>query len=299
MNEQTRLRALLVLGCAIGCGGDEGDACLPGDATKPGFVCSPAGEWIPSPPMGTVSQSGQSGGGGSNNAQSATGGTAGIVNGGSQGSNEVPQCLATGELDCSEAALCCDGAMCITDGVSVVCSALCDTNDQCVSGCCARVDETSSACAPARFCPAPDVGCTLNEECDTQCCFQVDAQSSVCAPTALCAPPPSVGCTSLALFANDGTFLGEASSNAFASDSVCNEFGQYGSPFSSTSIYNEFGQYGSPFASLSAYNEFTSTPPVLYCAATDTFLNAVSKNTFVAGAIDPDALCSVLAANGL
>jgi len=50
---------------------------------------------------------------------------------------------------------------------------------------------------------------------------------------------------------------------------------------------------------LSAYNEFTATPPALFCVTTDTPLNAVTKNTFIAGSIDPDALCAVLAANGL
>jgi hypothetical protein len=42
--------------------------------------------------------------------------------------------------------------------------------------------------------------------------------------------------TGLALVAADGQFLGTISSNAFDSDSVCNQFGRYGSQFSSTSI---------------------------------------------------------------
>jgi hypothetical protein len=118
-------------------------------------------------------------------------------------------------------------------------------------------------------------------------------------PAALCAPPASVACANLVLLANDGTFLGQATSSTFATDGVCNEFSQYGSLFAATSIFNEFGQYGGQFSSLSAYNQFTSTPPVLYCVTTDTVLNPVSKNTVLVGAIDPDALCAVLAANGL
>lgn len=64
--------------------------------------------------------------------------------------------------------------------------------------------------------------------------------------------------------AHDGQYLGELSCNTFASDSILNEFGKYGSPFSSTSIWNEFGQYGSEFSSKSAFSELTATPPAIY-----------------------------------
>jgi hypothetical protein len=190
--------------------------------------------------------------------------------------------------------------MCITDGVEIACAALCSTGDDCQSGCCAAVDATNSVCAPANFCPPPVETCTVDSECDTVCCLPIDAETSACAPASLCtAPPAPIGCGQLVLLANDGTFLGDATSNQFATDGVCNEFSQYGSPFAATSIFNEFGQYGSPFAASSAYNDFTSTPPVLYCSGNDTVLNPVSKNTFIAGAIDPDVLCAVLAQNGL
>jgi hypothetical protein len=331
MNERMGLGALLVCACAVACGGGEAaQECVPGDASKPAFTCSPAGQWVATAATGgTGTQSGQSstggeasslrdgagadaggttrgiggtGGdatGGANNGVPGTGGRGGTGDGGSQGSVGSPQCLTIGEPNCSDSAPCCDGSLCITDGVSVACAALCSSGDECVSGCCAPVDETSSVCAPTSFCPPPVAGCTANGECETQCCFPLDAQTSACAPASLCAPPASVDCANLVLLANDGTFLGQASSNAFAADSVCNEFGQYGSQFSSTSIFNQFGSYGSPFAVLSAYNEFTSTPPVLYCGTTNTLLNPVSKNTVIAGAIDPDALCAVLTSNGL
>jgi hypothetical protein len=209
------------------------------------------------------------------------------------------QCLAPGELSCSDTALCCDGSLCITAGTDVVCAALCTSGDGCTSGCCAALDDSNSVCAPPEFClPMADT-CSEDTDCDTACCLPVDAETSACAPSNLCAAPPSVGCGDLVLLANDGTYLGEATSNQFAVDGVCNEFSQYGSEFSTTSIFNEFSQYGSPFATLSAYNEFTATPPVLYCVSNDTVLNPVSKNTLIAGAIDPDFLCAVLAQNGL
>lgn len=235
---------------------------------------------------------GSMGGTGANGGSNEAGGTGG-------GDGEPAQCLPAGGPNCSESSPCCEGTMCITDGVSVACAALCTDGSQCVSGCCAPVDESNSVCAPTEFCPAPAQTCVLDAECSTGCCAAVDAQTSICVEAALCAPAPAVICLDLVLLADDGTFLGEATSNAFATDSVCNEFGQYGSQFSSTSIFNQFGQYGSPFASLSAYNEFTTTPPLLYCVNTDAVLNPVSKNTFIAGAIDPDVLCAVLAANGL
>lgn len=179
----------------------------------------------------------------------------------------VPLCLQAGELNCDETA-CCDGSMCITDGTDIACAALCANGDDCFSGCCATVDEANSVCAPADVCSPP-------------------------------AETPSVGCGEVVLMADDGTYLGDATSNEFAGDGVCNEFSQYGSQFSSTSIFNEFSEYGNRFNSSSAYNEFTTTPPVLYCAGDGTVLNPVSKNTFLAGAIDPDFLCEVLAQNGL
>jgi hypothetical protein len=252
---------------------------------------------------GAGGSSAGTGGGASLGGSSGAAGTSGSGGSGNSGAggggNEQTQCLEPGELDCSAAALCCEGARCVTDGLQIVCATLCSTGDECQSGCCAAVDDTGSVCAPAEFCPSPFETCAMNADCATACCLPIDAETSACAPANLCAAPPAVGCGDLVLLANDGTYLGDATSDQFAVDGVCNEFSQYGSPFASSSIFNEFSQYGSPFASLSAYNEFTSTPPVLYCSGNDTVLNAVSKNTFVAGAIDPDFLCAVLAQNGL
>lgn len=223
-----------------------------------------------------------------------TGGASG--DGGQPGQSE---CLPAGQLNCSDAAQCCDDSTCIADGDVVVCAFLCTGPSECASGCCAPLDEQTSICAPAEYCPAAPTSCAVNQDCDTGCCVPVDADASACAPASFCASAPSVVCSDLVVVADDGTYLGEATSNEFAVDGVCNDFSQYGSEFSSTSIFNDFSTYGSQFSSLSAYNQFTSTPPVLYCISTDTVLNAVSKNTFVAGSIDPDLLCAVLAANGL
>ena len=93
------------------------------------------------------------------------------------------------------------------------------------------------------------------------------------------------------LLADDGTYLGILSSNAFASDSVCNEFGTFGSAFSGKSVRNEFGKYGSEFSSLSAYNPFTSKPPaIIYDRRVIGYL---TKNEFKSGAVDPDLMFAV------
>lgn len=55
------------------------------------------------------------------------------------------------------------------------------------------------------------------------------------------------------------TFLGKIESS-FSSDSIFNEFGNFGSEYSSLSIFNEYGDFGSEFSSYSATNPITLTP---------------------------------------
>lgn len=87
------------------------------------------------------------------------------------------------------------------------------------------------------------------------------------------------------LYSNDGkTFLGKLTSNTFDSDSVFNEFGDYGSEFSSKSIWNEFSDYGSEFSDKSAFNKFATKPPIIvlsgktvgYLTINSTIKNAIS-----------------------
>lgn len=108
---------------------------------------------------------------------------------------------------------------------------------------------------------------------------------------------PITTCVMLKLVADDGTYLGVASSDRYASDGVCNEYSNYGSKYGTDSIYNQYGNYGSEFSNTSAYNKFTNTPPILRCESGET-KNPVTKNNILAGAIDPDVLCDTLARNG-
>ena len=63
------------------------------------------------------------------------------------------------------------------------------------------------------------------------------------------------------LYANDGTYLGNTSSNQFDPNSINNQFGKYGNQFSANSVNNQFGQYGSQFSVTSPNNQF-ATPAV-------------------------------------
>lgn len=60
-----------------------------------------------------------------------------------------------------------------------------------------------------------------------------------------------------------GKYLGRLSSNPYASDSVSNRYGRYGSPYSLDSVNNPYGQYGSPYSPDSANNPYASNPPAI------------------------------------
>lgn len=62
---------------------------------------------------------------------------------------------------------------------------------------------------------------------------------------------------------NHDVYLGCLSCNKFDSNSVHNEFGNYGSKFSSTSIFNQFSNYGGKFSDESPCNKFANNPPAL------------------------------------
>jgi hypothetical protein len=221
----------------------------------------------------TTSESAASAGGTSSVTTSTGGPTSGesvttaTTSAGTGGGTSTAECSEAG-ADCS-ASTCCEGSTCVTDGVVTVCAANCTSDDACRSLCCAPLEDgPSSVCSPPNFCNTAPTG------------------------------TPVGTCPTLVVVGYDGQFLGIAESNPYGPDSVCNEFGSYGSEFATTSIYNEFGQYGSEFSTLSAYNSFTSTPPALLCDETGEILALVTKNTVLADGIDPDILCVVLAENG-
>lgn len=215
--------------------------------------------------------------GASNTGGNGTGGTPGGGNtgtAGTPGGGSPGTCAMPGNT-CSASTTCCSGSTCINDRVNgvIVCASECSAPNQCNSGCCTQLTNSATmVCAPTSYCAAP--------------------------PPPPPPPPPS-GCGRLILVANDAKFIGLATSDRFATNSVCNEFGPYGSQFSQTSIFNQFGSYGDKFSALSAYNQFSSTPPAIYCENSRQRQVYVTKNTILSPALDPDGLCLSLRNAGL
>jgi hypothetical protein len=87
--------------------------------------------------------------------------------------------------------------------------------------------------------------------------------------------------------AEDGTYLGTVDTQ-YASDSIVNEYGSYGSPYSSPSIRNEYGTYGGRYSSLSPFNPYTSTPPRIF--QDDAFVAYLTANEALSPRVDPRAL---------
>jgi len=279
---------------------------------------------------GRVSTGGMSstgGIGGLGGSWTATGGATGT--GGAAGSS-VPMCLGPGG-GCTTATECCVGETCTQIAGSNLCAANCLEGPQCASGCCAVVQEgAGSVCAPAKYCQAPTCSspgdsclttkccdgsmcvndgkamltvcaapCTAGTQCSSGCCVPDASGGSVCAPPSYCAAPaPTAGCANLVLIAADGQYLGDASSSHSAAEGICNTSSPYGNQSGSFDIHNTFSVYGSQYSLLSAYSPSTTTPPRLLCMTTSRYWNYVSKNTHLPNVLDPDLLCSTLAAAG-
>lgn len=99
------------------------------------------------------------------------------------------------------------------------------------------------------------------------------------------------------LLAQDGQFLGILTSNKYLSDSVMNEYGNYGSRYSSTSIFNKYGQYGSRYAFYSPFNPYTNTPPKIILRGM--WVGLLSTNRFLQNALDPHQLIDWIINKGL
>jgi hypothetical protein len=97
------------------------------------------------------------------------------------------------------------------------------------------------------------------------------------------------------IYADDGTYLGLISTNQFASESIVNSFGSYGSSFSATSIHNQFGSYGGAFSVQSPFNSFTTTPPGIFVGSS--FVAYLTTNTIKTPRVDPNQLLTYLQGN--
>lgn len=66
----------------------------------------------------------------------------------------------------------------------------------------------------------------------------------------------------LHLYSNDDkVYLGKLVTNEFDSDSIWNEYGDYGSKYKTNSIWNSYGKYGSDYSTESAFNDYARKPP--------------------------------------
>lgn len=67
------------------------------------------------------------------------------------------------------------------------------------------------------------------------------------------------------IFGGEGhkTYLGCLSCSQYATDSVFNEYGSYGSRYSATSLLNAYSEFGSKYSTYSACNPYAADPPVI------------------------------------
>lgn len=64
------------------------------------------------------------------------------------------------------------------------------------------------------------------------------------------------------IIAEDGTFLGTLD-DSYESDSIYNDYSEYGNDYNSDSIWNDYSDYGSDYSSQSPFNDYASDPPIL------------------------------------
>ena len=63
----------------------------------------------------------------------------------------APSCIETGNT-CSGHSDCCEGSTCVTAGSAVTCAELCESDDECETGCCSALLGGVSACLAADYC---------------------------------------------------------------------------------------------------------------------------------------------------
>lgn len=71
--------------------------------------------------------------------------------------------------------------------------------------------------------------------------------------------------TKLMLFGgrNNEQYLGCLNCSKYDTNSITNEYGQYGSSYTTNSIWNNYGTYGSKYSQYSWRNPYATNPPVI------------------------------------
>ena len=62
------------------------------------------------------------------------------------------------------------------------------------------------------------------------------------------------------VISSDGEYLGDLGPS-WSSDSIFNDYSQYGSTWHQNSIFNEYSEYGNSYSDTSVFNENASNPP--------------------------------------
>ncbi len=92
------------------------------------------------------------------------------------------------------------------------------------------------------------------------------------------------------IMGGDGSYLGLVSSDQYNQESICNRYGDYGSPYQANSIFNKYGTYGGEYSQLGAYNKQAGRPPAVVENGEVVLL--ISKDTSLRPElrVDPDIL---------
>mgnify|MGYP000887348181 CR=1 FL=1 len=86
------------------------------------------------------------------------------------------------------------------------------------------------------------------------------------------------------IISEDGTYLGTLG-DSYESDSIYNEYSDYGNTYNSESIWNEYSDYGDNYSSQSVFNEYATDPPVLL--KDGEVIGKLTTDTYDYEAVDP------------
>ena len=83
------------------------------------------------------------------------------------------------------------------------------------------------------------------------------------------------------------TYLGKIS-HAYDSESIFNEYGNYGSEYYLSSIWNSYGDFGSKYSQYSVNNDYATTPPMII--KNGEIIGYLSINKYMRGAVAANLL---------
>jgi len=86
---------------------------------------------------------------------------------------------------------------------------------------------------------------------------------------------------------NDKKYLGKITSS-YDSESIFNEYGNYGGKYSSNSIWNSYSKYGSEYNSYSPFNEYSLNPPMVI--KNNRIIAKLTVNDSISNALNPYVL---------